>query len=69
MHRGTRIIGAAIVAAAGGVTIALNRIAGAIRRSGDEVGVVGWMMLLIGGGLFLIDSVMSFRSDVQNKND
>ena len=53
--RGARIIGSAIVVAAGGITMAIGDVA---QSSGaDDVGLA---ILVVGGLMFLFDWVLSF---------
>jgi hypothetical protein len=56
--RGFRLIASAIVASGGGISLALSR--------GDARVLVGFALVLIGGGLCLADWIASWRED-QNK--
>lgn len=64
-NRGCRLIGSAVVAAAGCVTVGISEHSTATSfQSG--AGVVGGITLLVGGLLFYMDWVSSFCADIRS---
>ena len=60
---GFRLIGSAIIAAAGGITMGLGELAS---RNGPANGI-GGMMVLVGVTLFVIDWIMSVYSELKSE--
>lgn len=67
-ERGCRLIGAAIIVAAGGIVIGLFDVARCLgQRFPPYSEGVGFTMLLAGAGLFLLDWARSFREALNPK--
>lgn len=67
-ERGCRLVGAAMIAAAGGIIAALGDLGGQIGRRGPYYAEgVGFTMLFVGAGLFLLDWGRSFIGEFKSK--